>query len=122
MALNYIALMGRLTADVELRTVSDGISTISFTVAVDKMKTKTNPQPQANFIRCVAWRGTAELISRYFGKGSRIIVEGSLQTRSYEDKEGIRREIAEVLVDNFNFVDKKEDSTPEIEENDEPLF
>lgn len=122
MALNYIVLMGRLTADTELRTVSGDINTISFSIAVDKLKSKSNPNPQANFIRCVAWRGTAELINQFFKKGSRIIIEGSLQTRVYEDKNGVKREIAEVLVENFNFVDKKAESTVASAEEDEPLF
>lgn len=109
MALNTVVLMGRITADPELRSTQNGISVTSFTLAVDKPYNKENQHPEANFIDCTAWRNTAEFVTKYFSKGSRMIVEGSLQTRGYEDKEGKKRKATEVVVDNVNFVDKKSD-------------
>lgn len=111
MALNNVVLMGRLTRDIEVRQTQNGISVASFTLAVDKPYNKENEHPEANFIDAVAWRQTAEFLSKWFSKGSRIIIEGSIQTRSYEDKDGNKRKVTEVLVDRASFVDKKSDYT-----------
>lgn len=111
MALNKFICIGRLTADVEIRKTQTGKSVASFTLAVDKPYNKNNEHPEANFIDCVAWEKSAEFISKYFTKGSRIAIAGSLQTRNYEDKEGKKRKVTEVLVESVDFVDKKANNT-----------
>lgn len=106
--LNKVILAGRLTADPELKktTVND-TSVCSFTVAVNRRFAKQGDQPQADFINCVAWRQQAELLSRYFRKGSSVCVIGSIQNRSWTDQQGQKRYTTEVIVDEINFVDSK---------------
>ena len=105
--INNIVIMGRLTADPELRTTQSGISVTSFTVACDRNYDKD----KTDFIPCVAWRGTADFITRYFHKGSMIAVQGSLQQRDFEDKNGNKRTIYEINVENASFCgDKKQGS------------
>jgi single-strand DNA-binding protein len=106
--LNRIILMGRLTADPELKQTPNGISVTTFTVAVDRnYQAKGAAERQTDFINCVAWRQTAEFISRYFAKGRMIAVEGSLQSRRYEDKSGQKRTAYEVVIDQAYFADSK---------------
>lgn len=97
-------MLGRLTADPELRQTPNNISVTSFTVAVNRPFTK-GAERQADFIDCVAWRNSAEFVSRYFTKGKPILVEGRLQVRSYEDKQGNKRRAYEVVCDNVSFVE-----------------
>ena len=104
--LNRVILMGRLTADPELRKTASDLSVTSFTLAVDRNYGK-GADRQTDFINCVAWRQTAEFISRYFQKGRMIALEGSLQTRNYEDKTGAKRTAYEVIVDQAYFADSK---------------
>lgn len=106
--LNVVALMGCLTADPELRTTPAGVSVTSFTIAVDRSFVKQGEERQADFINCVAWRGTADFIAKYFQKGSLIAVDGSIQTRRYQDKDGHNRTAFEVVVDNAHFAGSKE--------------
>ena len=101
--MNTVALMGRLTADPELKHTPNGIATTSFTIAVDR-HTK---EKQTDFIHCVAWRQTAELICKYFHKGKMIGLEGSIQTRNYTDQDGNKRNATEVLVENVSFCESK---------------
>lgn len=101
--LNVVALVGRLTADPELRTTPNGISTCTFCVAVDRNFVRQGEERKADFINVVVWRGTAEFVCKYFHKGSWIAVNGSLQTRSYEDKNGNKRTAVEVSADNVSF-------------------
>ena len=101
--LNRIILMGRLTADPELRQTTNGVSVATFCLAVERNYQGQNGQRQADFINCVAWRQTGEFISRYFSKGRMIAVEGSLQSRKYEDKTGAKRLAFEVIVDQAFF-------------------
>ena len=109
--LNSVIIMGRLTADPELRTTTSNISVTSFTVAVDR-NYKNGDERQTDFINCVAWRSTADFISRYFSKGRMIAVQGSLQTRNYEDKKGNKRIAVEVIADNVSFCgDKPNENT-----------
>jgi single-strand DNA-binding protein len=108
--LNCIVLMGRLVADPELRTTATGISVTSFTMAVDKFA-KAGEEKQADFIDIVAWRQTAEFVTRYFHKGSMIAVQGALQTRSYEDKNGVKRKAVEVVADKVSFCGSKSENT-----------
>ena len=98
--------MGRLTAEPELKTTQNGISVCSFTVAVER-NYSNGGERQTDFINCVAWRQTAEFISRYFHKGSMIAINGSIQQRQYTDKDGNKRNAFEILVDNANFCGSK---------------
>lgn len=107
--LNCAVIMGRLTADPELRTTTTGISVTSFTVAVDRSYVKPGEDRQADFINVVAWRQTAEFVTRYFRKGSMIAVQGSIQTRNYEDKTGAKRNAFEIIADNVSFCGSKND-------------
>lgn len=109
--LNCAIIMGRLTADPELRTTPNGISVTSFSVAVDRSYQKSGEERQTDFINVVAWRQTAEFVSRYFHKGSMIAVQGSIQTRNYEDKTGAKRTAFEIVADNVSFCGSKAEST-----------
>lgn len=95
--------MGRLTRDPEIRLVGNDISICNFTIAVDRKYKKDDGSPTADFINCVAFRKTAEFIEKYFGKGKMIAVVGSIQTRTWDDDDGERHYITEVLVDEVNF-------------------
>ena len=108
--LNCAVLMGRLVADPELRTTTSGISVTSFRIAVDRSFVRQGEERQADFIDIVAWRQTAEFVSRYFRKGSMIAVQGSIQTRNYEDKQGNKRTAVEVVADNVSFCGSKSES------------
>ena len=101
--LNKVILMGRITHDLELRQTPNGVSVLSFSIAVDRSFARQGEERQTDFIDCVAWRQQAEFISRYFGKGRMIAVEGELQTRSYQDKNGNNRKAVEVVIDRASF-------------------
>ena len=105
--MNSICLMGRLTGDPELKTTQSGISVTSFTVAVDRAFRSKDQERQTDFIPCTAWRGTAEFITRYFRKGQRIALQGSLQSRSYTTNDGSKRTAYDVVVDNAFFCESK---------------
>ncbi|MBQ8382035.1 MAG: single-stranded DNA-binding protein [Clostridia bacterium] len=107
---NKVILGGRLTADPELKTTQSGTSVTSFSVAINRKYTADGQQPQADFINVVAWQQRAEFVSRYFRKGSSICVTGSLQTRSYTDRDGQKRTVTEVVADEVNFVDSKSEN------------
>lgn len=100
---NTVILSGRLTADPELKTTTNGISVTSFTIAVDRPY-KSGEEKKTDFINIVAWRGTAEFVTHYFTKGSLIGIEGSIQTRKYEDRDGNNRTVFEVVANNAQFV------------------
>ena len=106
--LNHITVMGRLVRDPDLRKTASDISVVSFTVAVDR-DYKQGDERIADFIPVTAWRGTADFISRNFNKGRMICVDGSLQTRNYEDKEGNKRTAFEIVAQNVYFADSKRD-------------
>ena len=89
--INNVVLMGRLVATPELRNTQTGVAVTSFTIAVERSFARAGEQRQADFIDCVAWRNSAEFISRYFQKGSMIAITGSIQTRTYDDKNGNKR-------------------------------
>ncbi len=108
--LNTAILMGRLTKDPELRTTQNGTSVTSFTVAADREYVRQGEERQTDFINVVAWRQTAEFVSRYFKKGSMIAVQGSIQTRNYEDKNGNKRTAVEVIADKVSFCGSKAES------------
>ena len=107
--LNIVVLMGRLTADPELRTTPSGVSVCRFTIAVDRNYAKAGTERQTDFISCTAWRQTAEFVSRYFVKGQLVAVNGSIQTGSYTDNNGNKRYTTEVVVDNVNFTGDRRD-------------
>lgn len=108
--LNCAVIMGRLTATPELRTTATGVSVTSFTVAVDRSYAKSGEERQADFINVVAWRNTADFVTRYFTKGQMIAVQGSIQTRNYEDKNGNKRTAVEIVADNVSFCGSKSES------------
>ena len=106
--LNHIVIMGRLTRDPELRRTGSGIAVASFTVAVDRdFGGRDGGEKETDFIDCVAWRQTGEFLSKYFTKGSMIVVSGRLQIRNWTDKEGNKRRSAEVVADNVYFGESK---------------
>lgn len=105
--INNVVLMGRLTDTPELRRTPSDISVTSFTIAVERSYVKVGEQRQTDFIDCVAWRTTAEFITRYFQKGSMIAVTGNIQTRTYDDKNGNKRKATEIVVDRASFCGSK---------------
>ena len=109
--LNKVVLCGRLTADPELKQTQSGIAVVTFTLAVNRrFQSRTNDQAQAqqaDFISVVAWRQTAEFISKYFKKGKPILVCGQLQTRTWTDAQGAKRYATEVVADELSFVESK---------------
>lgn len=106
---NKVILGGRIARDPELKTTQSGLSVTQFSIAVNRKSTKDQQAPQADFINVTAWRNTAEFITKFFRKGSSICIVGSLQTRSFTDKTGAKREVTEVLADEAYFVDSKQE-------------
>lgn len=109
--INTAILMGRLTADPELRHTPNDIPVTSFTLAVNRSYVKSGSERQTDFIDVVAWRSTAEFVSRYFSKGQLVAVEGSIQTRTYQDKDGNNRKAVEVVANNVHFAEPKRDNS-----------
>lgn len=107
--LNHITIMGRLTRDPELRRTQSGTAVASFSLAVDRDVKNQDGSRSADFIDCVAWRGTAELVSKYFSKGRMVGVSGRLQIRDWTDKDGGKRRSAEVVAENVYFADSRKD-------------
>ena len=107
--LNHIVIMGRLTRDPELRRTGSGTAVTSFSLAVDRDFKSQSGEKETDFIDIVAWRSTAEFVSKYFTKGRVAVVEGRLQIRDWTDKDGGKRRSAEVVADNVYFGDSKRD-------------
>ena len=107
--LNRIIVMGRMTRDPELRRTNSGNAVTSFTVAVDRDFKSQSGEKETDFIDVVAWRNTAEFVSKYFSKGRMAVVEGRLQIRDWTDKDGGKRRSAEIVADNVYFGDSKRD-------------
>ncbi len=107
--INKVILMGRLTADPELRQTQNGVATCTFTVAIQRNFVPQGGERQSDFITVVAWRQTAEFVCKYFSKGKMIIVEGSLRTRTYDDKRypDVKHYVTEVFADNVTFGESK---------------
>lgn len=105
--MNRVVLVGRLTKDPEVRTTPSGVTVCNFTVACDRPYVKQGEERQADFINCIAWRQTGEFVSKYFVKGNRIALDGSIQTRSWDDKNGNKRYATEVVVDHVEFAQSK---------------
>ena len=107
--LNKIVIMGRLTSDPELRRTGSGVAVASFTIACDR-DFSSNCEKETDFVDVVAWRNTAEFVSKYFSKGRMAVVSGRLQIRSWNDKDGNKRKTAEIVADNVYFGESKNDS------------
>lgn len=115
--MNTVSITGRLTADIELKATQSGVSVCSFTVAVKR----PNIKDTTDFINCVAWRSTAEFISKYFRKGNKIAVTGILTSRTYQDQNGKNRTAFEVVIDRAEFCESKQDEKQE-KKPDTPNF
>lgn len=109
--INRVVLMGRLVADPELKTTGSGISVTTFRIAVDRSYVKSGEERQADFFDIVAWRYTAEFICKHFRKGSLIAIDGSLQSRTYQAKDGTNRYVVEVVADNASFTGERRDGS-----------
>ena len=101
--LNRVILMGRITHNLELKQTPSGVSVLSFNLAVERNYAPQGEERQTDFISCVAWRKTAEFINKYFAKGRMIAIEGNIQTRNYDDKNGVKHYVTEVIVENVSF-------------------
>ena len=109
--MNKIILVGRLTRDPEVRSTSAGFTTVSFTVAVNRNFKNKDGNYDADFLSCVAFRNTAEFISKYFKKGSMICLDGRVQTRNYDAQDGSKRYVTEIVVENVEFVGGKNEGS-----------
>lgn len=107
--INRVVLVGRLTRDPELRTTSSGISVASFTLAVDRQYVNSQGERDTDFISCVIWRKAAENFCNFTSKGSLVGIDGRIQTRTYDDKDGKRVYVTEVIVDNFALLESRKD-------------
>lgn len=128
--LNHIVMMGRLTRDPELRQTGSGTSVASFTIAVDRDRKTAEGEKETDFIDVVAWRHTAEFVSKFFTKGKLAVVSGRLQMLSWTDKDGNKRRTAEIVAENVYFGDNKKDTAdsnsgfgefPVVDSNDDDL-
>ena len=115
--LNKVVLMGRLTKDPELRRTGSGTAVTSFSLACDRDFKSQSGEKETDFIEVVAWKNTAEFVSKYFSKGRMAVVEGRLQVRDWTDKAGNKRTTAEVVADNVYFADSKRDSDSAYKKN-----
>ena len=108
--LNNAVIMGRIVADPELRTTANGTSVTSFTVAVDRRFSKQGEEKQTDWIDVVAWGKTCDFICKFFSKGQMIAIQGNIQTRMYEDKNGNKRKAVEIVAENVSFCGSKSDN------------
>ena len=111
--MNKVILTGRLARDPEFKTTANQTEVTNFTIAVDRKFKDANGNKQADFLPCIAWRGTASFIAKYFKKGNRIGIAGSIQTRSYENRDGQKVNVTEILVDEAEFLENKSESASE---------
>lgn len=109
MALNKCIFLGRIVNDLEIKQTPSGVSVLTFSIAVDRNFKNANGEYETDFIKCVAFRSVSEFIGRYFYKGRMIAIEGHLQNRSYQDKNGEKRYITEIIVDSASFTGEKSD-------------
>lgn len=114
--INSCIMMGRLTADPELRHTPSNVAVISFTIAVDRTYAKAGAERQTDFFDVVAWNKTAEFVSRYFRKGQLVAVQGHMETRTYEDKSGIKRKVYEIIAESVHFAESKRNDYGEYNE------
>lgn len=118
--MNKVILVGNLTKDPELITTSNGVDVSRFTIAVQRKYKNANEEYESDFINCVAWRSSAEFIHKYFKKGNKIGIVGSIQTRSYDAEDGTKRYITEINVEECEFVQSKKSDDNKSEEPKEP--
>lgn len=111
--LNRVILMGRLVADPELKATNSGVSVCSFRIAVDRSYVKNGEQRQADFFDIVAWRSSAEFVCKHFTKGSLVALDGVLQSRQYQTKDGSNRSTVEVVADNISFTGERKEQKQE---------
>lgn len=116
--LNKVILTGHMTADPELKQTQSGVSVITFNIGVTRKRVKADVEPGSDFFTIVAWRSTADFVARYFRKGNAITVVGELQNRSWEDQNGNKRYVTEIVADEVEFVERREanntaESTPD---------
>lgn len=116
--LNTISIMGRLTRDPELRYTSAGTPIASFTLAVDRDYSGADGEKKTDFIDCVAFKGTAEFVSKHFAKGTMAVVNGRLQFRDWQDRDGNKRRNAEILVENIYFGERKQQGAVDVAAED----
>lgn len=109
--MNKVILIGRLTRDPEVKTTQSQITVCAFTIAVDRKFKTAGGERQSDFISCVAWRQQAEFLGRYFQKGSRVAIVGNIQSRTYDDSQGKKVYVTEVVVEKVEFVDSKGEAT-----------
>lgn len=119
--MNRTILIGRLTKEPEIRLTPNQVQFCGFTIAVDRKFKDANGQRQADFINCLAWKQTAVFIQKYFHKGNRIGVVGSIQTRSYDDQNGQKRFVTEVIVDEVDFVESHSNSQPNVNQSEQTV-
>lgn len=117
--LNVVAIMGRLVADPELRTTPAGVNVCQFRIACDRNFARQGEQRQADFVDIVAWRQRADFVCKYFQKGSMIAIEGALQSRNYQDKNGNNRTAMEVVASNISFAGSKSTSSAKVDDGGE---
>lgn len=120
--INRVILMGRLVADPELKTTNGGISVTSFRIAVDRNYVKQGEQRQTDFFDIVAWRSSAEFVCKHFSKGSLIAVDGQLQSRQYQTKDGQNRTAIEVVADNISFTGERREAPAAPEQPQQPYY
>lgn len=108
--LNQVIMMGRLVNDPELKQTPSGVNVCTFTIAVGRSFAKQGEERQTDFFDVVAWRGQADFVSRYFRKGQMIAVEGRMETRQYEDKNGVKRKAYNIVADGLHFCEGKQDN------------
>ncbi len=117
--LNVVAIMGRLVADPELRTTPAGVNVCQFRIACDRNFARQGEQRQADFVDIVAWRAQADFVCKYFSKGSLIAINGRIQTRNYQDKNGNNRTAFAVVAENINFGGSKGTSSAKVDDGGE---
>lgn len=105
--MNKVIMLGRICNDLELKTTPNGVSVLTFSIAVDRSYTAKGEERKTDFFNCVAWRQTAEFISRFFSKGKTILIEGELQNRKYADKNNNERQVTEIIVEKAMFTGEK---------------
>ena len=105
--MNKVIIIGRITKDLEVKTTQSQVAVCSFTVAVDRKFKNANGDREADFLSCVAWRDKAEFLGKYFQKGSKVAIVGNLQARNYDDANGKKVYVTEIIVDEADFVDSK---------------
>lgn len=117
--MNKVILIGRLTRDPELRYTGSNTPVATFSLAVNRSFTNQNGEREADFINCVVWRKLAETVKNYLSQGSQVAVEGRIQTRNYDDQNGQRRYVTEVVVENIDFVGTRRDNS---QSTQQPIF